>query len=325
MRRQANTEALKELISQLGHKSNSVSYILTCPKCSKRDKLYIRKKDGRFVCFYCRDKENFYGWPEFALKELLPMSMEEIRGALYGTQHAGNAGRLELDLTDFYGDGEEPEEDDGEEMLPTMLPIDAFPMAASASRRGQEYLIKRGIGPELWDAYNLMYWPSKQRVLFPVEEGGVVWGYQARTILPDIQPKILTSKGLKRDRVVMFADRLTGDHAIVCEGPVDAIKCHLAGGNVATMGKVVTDRQIDIFRDKGISKIYLALDPDAADEINKLVRKLNGEFQVYQMEVPQGFKDFGEMPLEAVRDCFLAAKRANVAQLRIFLNNPFAR
>jgi DNA primase len=321
MRKAADPQALKEFISGVPHKANSISYILNCPMCSKKQKLYIRKKDGRFVCFSCKDKNDFYGWAEFALKELLHLPIEELRAALYGSQYAGNGGKLDLKLSDFYGDEDEIP-DDEEEMLPTILPVDAFPMAANASRKGQEYLLGRGIGPELWDAYNLLYWPSKQRVIFPVSEEETVWGYQARTIVKDVQPKILTSKGLKRDRVLMFADRVNSEHAVICEGPVDAIKCHLVGGNVATMGKIVTERQIDCLRRKGVRKIYLGLDPDAAEEASKLIRNLRMEFEVYEMEVPHGFKDFGEMPLEAVRDCFLAAKRANVSQLRFFLSAP---
>lgn len=322
MMRKIDPETLKDLVKKIPHKQNSVSYIFTCPKCRKKDKLYMRRKDGRFVCFYCREKENFYGWPEYALRELLGASMDELRAKLYGQANLSNEGRMEIKLTDFYGDfDEDPEED--EPMLPTMLPVDAYPMAASASRKGQEYLIGRGIGPELWEAYNLLYWPSKQRVIFPISDGDDIWGYQARTILKDVQPKILTSKGLKRDRVLMFADRIIGDHAVLCEGPVDAIKCHLVGGNVATMGKVVTKKQVDLLRDRGVKKVYVGLDPDAADEISKLIKDLQADFEVYQMEVPHGFKDFGEMPLEAVRDCFLSAKKANVAQLRMFLRFPF--
>lgn len=324
MVRKVDTDALKQLVKGVSHKQNSVSYILTCPRCSKKDKLYIRKKDGRFVCFYCRDKSDFYGYAEYALKELLQISLEELRSSLYGTQTVTNGGRMELNLRDFYGDGEAVLDDEEEPMLPIELPYDCVALHEPAARRARGYLNGRGITESLWDAYGLKYWPSKQRVIFPVAEGDTVWGYQARTIVKDIQPKILTSTGLKRDRIVMFADRLEdSEHAVICEGPVDAIKFHLVGGNVATMGKVVTDKQIDYIADRGIEKIYLALDPDATDEMNKLIRKLRSDFKVYQVEVPQDFKDFGEMPLEAVRDCFDSAKLANSAQLRIFLKNPF--
>jgi hypothetical protein len=326
MMRRIDPDALKQLVRPVPHKQNSMSYILTCPRCSKKDKLYLRKRDGRFVCFYCRDKSDFYGYAEYALKELLQMSLEELRSLLYGTQTVTNGGRMELSLRDFYGDSDEIPEDEEEPMLPIELPCDCVHIDEPMARKAQTYLLGRGIGPELWKIYGIKYWPSKQRVVFPVSEGETVWGYQARTIVKDVQPKILTSTGLKRDRVVMFADRLKGSaHAVVCEGPVDAIKFHLVGGNVATMGKVVTDRQIGCIKDRGIEKIYLALDPDATDEMNNLIRKLRSDFKVYQVEVPHGFKDFGEMPLEAVRDCFNNAKLANPAQLRVFLNNPFKR
>jgi DNA primase len=180
---------------------------------------------------------------------------------------------------------------------------------------------KRGIPVEVSAQYDLTYWASKQRVIFPIYLDGLVYGYQARTIV-NAEPKILGSKGLKRDRLVMFSQRLTGDHAVVCEGPIDALKAHLCGGNVATMGKAVSSKQIELLRSKGVRKLYLALDPDAADETAKLVRDNWQDFEVYQMEVPHPYKDFGEMSFGEVRDCFDAAKRANPAKLFLYLKKP---
>jgi hypothetical protein len=322
--RRIDQQALKDLVSQLPYKEGGQSYITTCPKCSK-PKLYIRKRDGRFVCFVCRETEQFFGAAEYALKELLPLSLSELCLVLYGEQTASsNQGRLALNLRDFYGDDEEnPDEQDEGSPEPSMLPVDTFPMDASCSASGREYLLGRGIIPSMWDKYGIVYWPSQRRVMFPVIHDGEVYGYQARTVLSGVQPKILTSTGLKRDRLLMFSDGIQeGGHAVLCEGPVDALKCDLMGGAVAAMGKVVTDKQIDILRKKKVKRVYLALDPDAADEMGILIKKLKPEFEVYQIKVPAPYKDLGEMSLEGAYECFLNAQVCSPAHSMFKLKPP---
>ena len=323
--RPIDQQALKDLVSQLPYKEGSQSYILTCPKCSKSNKLYLRKRDGRFVCFVCRETEQFFGAAEYALKELLPLSLPELCLVLYGEQTASsNQGRLALNLRDFYGEDEQnPDEEEEGSPEPSMLPIDTFPMDASCSVSGREYLLGRGIIPSIWDKYGIVYWPSKRRVMFPVIHEGEVYGYQARTVLAGVQPKILTSTGLKRDRLLMFSDGIQeGGHAVLCEGPVDALKCDLMGGAVAAMGKVVTDKQIDILRKKKVKRVYLALDPDAADEMGILIKKLKPEFEVYQIKVPAPYKDLGEMSLEGAYECFLNAQVCSPAHSMFKLKTP---
>lgn len=322
--RKADPEVLKSLLKPLKPKQSSASYILSCPKCGKKDKLYLRKKDGRFVCFYCREIHDFQGAPEFALTELLGVPIDDLRAQLYGDPTTAHGGRLQFKLKDFY-EGPEEEIEEEEPMPPFVMPSDTYSLHEPCAEQAREYLLGRGITEELWDTYGLLYWPNKRRVVFPVSEGEDTWGYQARTIDREVQPKILTSKGLLRDRLLMFYNRIeSGGHAILCEGPVDALKCHLAGGAVATMGKVVTDRQIDKLREKNVSRIYLALDPDAFVETQELAKKLVSDFEVYRMDVPAPYKDFGEMSVEDVYQCFKRAKPYNLAQVQVFLKNPYA-
>jgi DNA primase len=126
--------------------------------------------------------------------------------------------------------------------------------------------------------------------------------------------------GDKRDRVLMFADRLTGsDHAVLCEGPMDALKAHLCGGNVATMGKVVHRNQIALIRNAGIGKIYLALDPDAAAETGKLVSEIGIDMECYQILPPPGREDLGECTPKEVYSAMLGARRVTAAHVFIFV------
>lgn len=294
------------------------------------------KSDGRFVCWVCAETSGFKGRPEFALQELLGMSLSSIKAKIYGdSAEAVDANYFELSLWDFYVD-EDPPADVLRLIKGLSWPMDFYPIEHRHSAKGLAYLESRGIALDLAVQYGLRYCPVQKRVIFPVMIGEKLVGWQARFILPhewdDPEtgdrvkiPKILTTG--PRDDVLMFQDRLaTSDHAIVCEGPVDALKCHLVGGNVATMGKVVSSRQIQIIKGSGVKKIYLALDLDAGTETMELLKLFNDyvdydtqeRFELYSLKPAPGYEDLGAMPVEAMVDSFAAAEKLPIGSL--FLN-----
>lgn len=316
-------------------KQNSKSFIATCPRCNKKDKLYIRRNDGRFVCWYCREIDGFQGQPEYALTEMCGLSLKEVRKQLYGDESTRPAKVfLDLNMRDF-------EDDDGDFidlepiLKPIAWPLDFFDLDHEASKAGVEYLERRGIPKSIAKEYGIRYYPAKQRVIFPVQHRGQLYGWQERRIAGDkpywdqlrqkqVTPlKVLTSPDLQRDRTLMFMDRLDGaEHCVLTEGPVDALKAHLCGGNVATMGKAVAKPQLDLIRNSGIHKLYLGLDPDAWLEINR-IRKLMSDVVLYDLRPPAPYKDLGEMPMEAVRALFESAPELHPAHVVIFLKDHF--
>lgn len=334
--RKVDTVALARLIEESGvsFRQNKRSFIFTCPRCGKKDKLMMFKSDGRFVCWVCAETSSFKGRPELALTELLGMAMPRIREKIYGDSFADtDANYFELSLWDFYGDDPPPQELI-RDLKGKPWPLDFFPIDHQHSAKGLAYLQSRGVGLELAMQYKLRYCPVQKRVIFPCYVGEKLVGWQARYILPhewfDEEtgvmvkiPKILTTG--PRDDILMFQDRLTGsDHAIICEGPVDALKCHLAGGNVATMGKVVSQRQIDIIKGSGVKRVYLALDLDAGTESMKLLTVFNDYinlltspdmFELYKLQPAPGYEDLGAMPVEAVKDSFSSAERLRPGSL----------
>lgn len=315
---------LKE--SGLSYTENSRSYIFTCPKCDKAKKLYIRKSDGRFVCFFCKELHGFHGRAEYGLSALLNVPVKDIVAVLYEGRvvHEGDA-YLEMDeLRDFFED--EDQEEVSHELV--QWPIETYTMDDPKAARGLEYLKGRGIPQSIAMQYGLRYYPEQRRVMFPVQSGPHLFGWQARLVIPHIWydqegnqreiPKILTSKGLRREHVLMFGDRLIGsDHAILCEGPVDGIKAHYCGGNVVTMGKAVSPTQVSLLKRVGVRRIYLALDPDAAEETERLVRDL-GDLELYDMTAT-GAKDLGEMSFEEVYELFLSCSPISASRVFVFL------
>jgi hypothetical protein len=331
-----DAERLQDFIDEAGlsYKENSRSFVFDCPRCHRTDKLYMEKRSGRFICFFCAEVDGYKGKPEFALSDLAAMSIRDVRKALYGESSVNTGVALDLQLSDFFGDEDTVEEQMVE--IPTMRwPVECVPIDSEHGKKGAAYLATRGIDLAMAKKYGLRYWPTKRRVCFPVELNGRLVGWQERIITDPkvwseedekflVAPKMLSSKDIPTANVVMFADNLKGsEHVVVCEGPIDAIKADLCGGNIATMGKAIGQGQVDAIRNPekilspqllgalqngGIKRVYLALDPDAARETARLVRDSFCDLEVYLMHPPHGRKDLGEMDYCEVYDLFLSAR-----------------
>jgi hypothetical protein len=332
-----DTEILRSFIENSGlfFDENSVSWIFTCPRCSKSKKLYLRKRDGRFVCWRCKETDNFQGRAEYALSELTGQSFGDVYRFLYGDIPLRADSTFDARIEDFFGEDDEIDNEAFEHEV-IKWPHDFYPIEdENFGKRGADYMRSRGVPLRLQQEYGLRYSPELRRVFFPIGERGLLYGYQGRLIVPHEYieeesgekkevPKILSSKGVHRDRLLMFSDRLEGcDHAVLTEGPVDAIKAHYCRGNVATMGKEVSRHQIRLLINSGVKRVYIALDPDASESIERLVTEMNGDVELYEM-IPQklGMKtDLGAMRFEDVYELFLSAKPFHT---RLFVDINFS-
>lgn len=302
--------ALTEIIKTSGihFREGAVSFIFTCPRCHKSNKLYIRKRDGRFTCFYCSAKDKFSGKAEWALSELCSMSIEDVRERLYGLHRDNERGMLELKFISVFDDNDD--EFGYEEDIGYVDPNPDFVgFNNEAFANGRSYLLRRGLTDEIIKEYKILFHPAWQTVVFPIFVNGFLKGWQERAIDRDFK---YTLKGFKKEHYFMFQDRLMGaPHAILCEGPVDALKCATipGGGNVASMGKGVSLAQLDILR-KSTKKLYVALDPDATTEIDKICRQMYDDVEsIYIMQPPKGKKDLGECTFEECLDQFHKAEK----------------
>lgn len=314
-------------------KTNSRSFILSCPRCQKKDKLYIRRSDGRFCCWVCKETDGFEGKPEFALFELTSLSVAEIKSRLYEQSEGGpDTSFIVFNPADFL---DEDEELYSEWVLAnTYFTPDILPITNQHCRAGLDYLNKRGITLETAVKYGIHYSPQKRRVIFPAQYKGLLYGWQGRTIADRLEfwdeeenrlvtiPKSLTSSGFKKEKSLMFRDNLiNSQHCVLCEGPVDAIKADLIGGNVCTMGKAVSFDQMNIVKSHRIKKLYLALDPDAASETRRIAEFFK-DIPVYDMR-PHGNKDLGEMTPEQVKELFMNAELLSANKIIVYIKNHF--
>jgi hypothetical protein len=331
-------KALKQIVESGGvqFRQNAISYIFECPRCLKANKLYIRKGDGRYVCWVCKETENYQGAGEWALKDIFGIQISELRKLLYGDAFdATPAGMLVVDL-DF---GLEDEDEIAVEPPPKPLayPFEFVGPEHRSFLEGARYLHKRGLTIEHVRAYDIRYAPDEKRVIFPIKVNGHLIGWQARYIGRTEEfdpetgttrriPKILTSDSMRSQagRFVMFQDRLQGArHCVLTEGPVSAIKAHRCGGNVATMGKAVSERQLETVLSYGVRRLYLGLDRDAANDISRIVKELDSRVECYLLMPPEGREDLGDATEAEVLSAFEAAPRVGPGTLMLSLGDEF--
>lgn len=314
-------EKLKEVIESntTDFRKKGGSYVFTCPKCKKKDKLWIRAYDGKFVCWVCAETDKFRGKCEYALAELFGGSVRGYIEFIYGDT-TGTSGDLEVDLVDHFG--EEP----AEFVMPRKLtgyewPFTFYSHDQPPFKKGLEYLAKRGITKEIIQKYDIRYSPAENRVIFPFVVDEQLVGWQARIcgtherVDPGGKvyriPKALTTlQDSIQSHYVMFGDNLTtSNHCVLAEGPIDALKAELCGGNVAALGKGVSFSQLKWISDR-VSKLYIALDPDAAPEICRIVQDSTMlGMETWLMVPPMGREDFGDCTYEETFEAFLKATK----------------
>lgn len=331
--RYVNKDEIKSILQEFGcsFKTNSRSFILTCPRCNKAKKLYIRQTDGVFCCWVCRQVDGFQGGPEKVLRELTNLSKNEICRRIYGEElYSSNDSYIHFRPEDFIDDEDELELFREPILAPIKYTPDILPITHDFCKDGVNYLNSRGISLELACKYELAYSPAQRRVIFPVKSKNELYGWQGRYVgaesfydeetdsVIEIN-KAMTSLGLKKDKTLMFKDNLyKSGHCVLCEGPIDAIKADLCGGNVATMGKSVSKTQLDIVRNSGASKVYLALDPDAASEIRR-IKDYFKDIDVYDMRPAN--TDLGDMTLQEVKNLFDSSEKINNNKIIVYIKN----
>lgn len=310
-------DKMKEIIAEQGidfvEKSRTI--YTRCPVCSRSDKFSIIKENGACICYRAScdfGKRWFTDWIILTANVSREEAVRLIKDIEFSKMQAGD--ELRIDLSD------KPQLETFE--LP-LVPI-SFPdgyMVDLASPEAVDacgYMAKRGVPIDIAKKYGVLFAPLTRRVIFPINMNGQTYGWQGRAVdnVPD-SDRVRNNTGFRRDSLVMFLDNTAGkDFVIVCEGPFDAIKFDNVGGNVCTMGKIISKKQKKLIISKNIKKVYLALDADAADEMMSFKEDLTDR-KVFLLNVPDSCRerclregkkaDFGECTFDECEKAFLDA------------------
>lgn len=303
-------EKLKKLLVEynINFHENRNSFILTCPYCHKRDRLYIRRVDGATICFHCQREGDFKGVAEIILAEILPISKEEIREKIKLPLLSDEDINFSENVSDCLKVAKEIQN-------PTIFSPTIINHNNKLFDKARNYLNNRGLTEQEIIKYDLRYDTATSRVVFPVyNTNNELLGWQGRYIYDheiDKVPKAKNSPNFKK-HLCLFAENLLDsklDYIIITEGPIDAIKCSNLINAVATFGKIVSDVQVQkILRFKP-KKIYLGLDRDAYIETMDLLYRLNYTEEQYKpefflLEPPENRQDLGECSFREVEEQF---------------------
>jgi DNA primase len=287
------------------------SLILRCPNCGK-EKLYVDKEHGNFICF-----SGSCGIKGQAAKLVSLMKGIEYKDAvkeLFGKKEY--LPQAIIDIGEFLE--KEAEESPQSFVLPKIdLPKHFFKITDPKCEAGRSYLQSRGIDTGVADKYNITYSPIYERVIFPIMDmgGHDVVGYQGRAISKDVLKgaRMLNNTGFRKGKTFMFLNlAANSEHIIVTEGPVDAIKFDRCGGNIASLGKDITNDQLEILNNMKADRVYWALDDDADNLIMEYSAALDKkcfilkvpESCVKRCEAMNKKPDFGECSFEECVEAF---------------------
>lgn len=326
-------EILQENGLDFKEKSRTITGV-SCPMCGRDDKFSILKANGYTVCYRgsCDyGKRSFVGF----IQALMGISTEEAIEKLKNNKEdfegiLENGLLLDFEIKDPFETDSVIDENILSEIQPKTYPewymtkIDL-----PESKDGLDYLESRGITKEIAKKLEITYSSFYKRVYFPIKMNGTFYGYQGRAIKKvEDKDRVRNNEGFRRDTLVMFADNLIGaKDAIIAEGPVDAIKFDLVGGYVCTMGKEITEKQLNIILSYNPENVYLALDDDAAYEMMLLLDRIAKP--VFKIEVPESCKqrckilgkkaDFGECTYEEAKEAKENAKPLKKQSLLMYL------
>lgn len=299
------------LLEHGGEKKQTHEWTLTCPHCAA-PKLIVNTRKRTWHCWRCQKFD--VQWTGDRYKRVvvqgaggllqLVMALErctrpeaEMRVLRGNVRRPGSL--LQVDLTDV---ATEPQAHGPAPAIPPPPGVEPF-------RELHPYLYQRGITWADVQSFGLTHctWGRyRNRVVFPVFEGGRLVYWQARAMWEGSGPDFVKSLnppksvgGVTSAQTLFNYDQaVIVGRGLVCitEGPIDAI--HAGPDAVATFGKQLTGVQIAKLMKAGVDRVDVMWDADASAEAALAAQRIAALFRVRLVQLPQG--DPGDWPREAL-------------------------
>ena len=182
---------------------------------------------------------------------------------------------------------------------------------ADTDRRYTKYLTGRGFldAEGTIQRFGLKHSPAgkwAQRLLLPIIEGDNIVSWTGRAIRPNLEPKYLTSE-LHHGGMVYIPRYVRAVKAIIVEGPLDALKLSAALPDVlsiALAGKALNASKLLRIRSliMNCHVVLFAPDSDVGNDryfMLSLLKQVSPTIDL--LDMPQGYKDAGDMPEQLIR------------------------
>lgn len=279
----------------ISYEEKTKYFLMDCPSCGKTEKFIVNKESKYFTCFVCP----FRGGLQNLIALLDDITTHSACKLIANSVIYTKTDDLDSDLNKH---NELSLEQKINKLIPEIdLPYFFEKINLKESTSVSRYLMGRSFTQELIDLYGILYSPTTQRVIFPIEDHlSRLVGWQARDITDENDIKILTSPTglLKTLLLYNFNNVIDEEFITITEGPIDAIKAFHMNG-VCTFGKQISRSQLELISlNKRLKTIYLCLDIDAHAETAKLAAELSG---IYKVKIVNNFgtkNDIGACTLD---------------------------
>ena len=297
MARATRPSVLIRLIQKLwpGYKleKQGQEYMVPCPFCaSEKMKCAINPAKGVFQCWVCGERG-----PTskilYHLKDLKVIKQSDIDAI---TKRGSKTPSKLSDLSPIDEPAQPPQELLWTPQRPCVLPSGVFPLYTEGERdkvqdqiyhRAVEYLARRGVDRADIRKYRLhvcsnLGSPYHGHIFIPClgKFGRQITFWTTRSILANPQPKSYHSSSkycrFSAKNIVMNEHLVVGPTVALCEGPFDAfsIMKHTGIPAIPLLGKVLHPLHKVFLNERGISEVYICLDPDAVEQAFGLVSRI---------------------------------------------------
>lgn len=269
----------------------------------RKHHLYINASSGLYNCFSCGAKGTVYGLISQLKVKKSDIEYVDLKNISFGKARPAKSinKAIEIKWPEGY------------------VALTGVKLGAKG-KTALEYLNRRGITNEEVSYYQIGYCfsgPYSGRVIVPVfdeEEENKLVSFIARDYTGKLKPKVLTPPaetghhGIK-DYLFNFHRAKKLGVVLIGEGVFDAISLGVRG--ICLFGKTITSVQLAKLLKAKISRVIIALDPDAQKEAYKLAGQLTNHIKDVRIAtIPEGY-DPNSLPKKDLETAINEAKPIN--------------
>tara|TARA_R100001082_G_C4366132_1_gene162041 strand:+ start:2962 stop:3957 length:996 start_codon:yes stop_codon:yes gene_type:complete len=252
-----------------------------CPFCDDtKGHLYVLVSAGLPYCQKCKYD------PKSPVRFISDVEGISIREVLAMADEGTSFTSMDVDVEDLVDKlFEEEQEKDFDYKVMSLgqnfVPVTSLPGIPGLDRHVKEarkYLSSRGIGKEVAKRFGIRFCYDGEfsgRIIVPCYYRDEIVTFVARDLYGFSDRKYLNPKGNKQSDFLYNYDSIEGDTVVLVEGVFDAIHMAQVAPTVASFGKSLSTRQINLLN--GFKRVIFYWDLDAYPQVEKYDKRIQAE------------------------------------------------
>ena len=254
---------------------------VNCPVCDDtKGHLYILISAGLPYCQKCKYD------PKSPVRFISDVEGISIREVLAMADEGVSFTSMDVDVESIVDDLIQDEDDiqfDYSSMslgqnFVSVVELSGIPGIDRHIKEARRYLSSRGIGKDVAKKFGIHFCYDGEfagRIIIPCFYQGDLVTFVARDLYGHSDRKYLNPKGNKQSDFLYNYDSIKGDTVVLVEGVFDAIHNSQVAPTVASFGKSLSNRQINLLN--GFRRVIFYWDLDAYPQVEKYNRRIQSE------------------------------------------------